>query len=108
MRLVVGATFEASCIGRKFMGGRAYARRRNVESKPHRPYCDVGFVRSDCRLQIHLPLDAEGFSAFGTVLRPDGAPLTATVPGDTVLVEGEPVEVTYFHFAEEPCSAVPE
>ncbi len=67
--------------------------------KPQLPYCDVGFLRSDCRLQIHLPVDADGFSLLGTVQRPDGAPLTSTLPGDTVLVEGEAVQVTYFQFS---------
>lgn len=51
-------------------------------------------------MQIHLPVDAAGFSLLGTVQRPDGAPLTSTLPGDTVLVEGEAVQVTYFHFAQ--------
>jgi len=73
--------------------------------KPHRPYCDVGFVRSNCRLQIHIPVDAAGFSLLGTVQRPDGAPLISTLPGDTVLVEGEAVQVTYFHFTQDQMTA---
>ncbi len=64
------------------------------------PYAKLVFTRGASRAYAMFPLDRQGFSLHGRVLRLDGKPLTGTMPGEALQFDGDTVTVVEITFPD--------